>query len=136
MEHIKFVTVYVCKNWWLIIEIKIIGQNPNVDRKWRWSVVMNLSHRVGSRFHTASLEASSSANNPFAEGSGEMSPGPSIPLRRAALFLAAISISCFVLYRAADSLSFSPPIFDLSSYLVSLLFSSPQVLREFDARRY
>ncbi|KAG7646317.1 putative nucleotide-diphospho-sugar transferase [Arabidopsis thaliana] len=78
---------------------------------------MNLSHRVGSRFHTASLEASSSANNSFAEGSGEMSPGPSIPLRRAALFLAAISISCFVLYRAADSLSFSPPIFDLSSYL-------------------
>ncbi|CAH2037691.1 unnamed protein product [Thlaspi arvense] len=81
---------------------------------------MNLSHRVGSRFHTARLEASSSADDTsFAEYSDEMSPG-SIPVRSAALFLAAISISCLVLYRAADSLYILPhilPSFSFSAYL-------------------
>ncbi|XP_010476520.1 PREDICTED: uncharacterized protein At4g15970-like [Camelina sativa] len=80
---------------------------------------MNLSHRVGSRLHTATarLDASSSVNN---NSSAVMSPGSSsssIPVRRAALFLAAISISCFVLYRAVDSLSFSPRLFNFSAYL-------------------
>ncbi|KAJ0240464.1 Nucleotide-diphospho-sugar transferase family protein [Hirschfeldia incana] len=67
---------------------------------------MNLSHRVPSRLlkSTTNLTISSHDVNHSSAVSSVIMPPCSRPLRRAVIFLAAISISIFVLHRSLDSL--------------------------------
>ncbi|ESQ33101.1 hypothetical protein EUTSA_v10004358mg [Eutrema salsugineum] len=84
---------------------------------------MNLSNRVGSRFKTARLNVSSRVGNlsSVSAAASVVMPPCSGPLRRVVVFLVAISISCFVLYRSAESLHVVP---GSSSSIISRIFPS------------
>ncbi|XP_010527842.1 PREDICTED: uncharacterized protein At4g15970 [Tarenaya hassleriana] len=91
---------------------------------------MNLSHRIGSRFQTSKSDAPSSSSGSSAAAVSPVMSSGSGPIRRVALFIAAISISCFVLYRAVDSLQIvrgsSPPSLSFFPRIFpSFDFSSP-----------
>ncbi|KAF3592080.1 hypothetical protein DY000_02025008 [Brassica cretica] len=85
---------------------------------------MNLSHRLPSRLktmtklHVPSLDAKRSSS--VSAVSSFIMPPCSRPLRRAVIYIVAISISIFVLYRSLDSLDAVPS----SSSIFSRIFPS------------